>query len=47
LNYDNYPHLLSEEIYIRKERRKTFAETELWLLLFSLSSAVKEAPAVE
>lgn len=42
LSFENYPYLLSEEIYNRRGRHSKFEETELWYLLFVLCAAQQE-----
>lgn len=39
LDFDNYPYLLTDEIYNRKGKKSRFEEWELWYLLFCLSAA--------
>lgn len=44
--YDNYPYLLTEEIYNRKGKKSRFTEVEIWFLLWGLSKARIQAVEV-
>ena len=41
IDFNNYPYLLTEEIYNRRGKKSKFTEQELWYLLFSLVAAKK------
>ena len=39
VDYDNYPYLLTEEIYNRRGKKTRFSEVEVWFLLWGLAKA--------
>ena len=47
VEYENYPYLLTEEIYNRKGKKSRFTEVEMWFLLYSIGKAREQAFAAE
>ena len=43
INYQNYPYLLTEEIYDRRGKKTRSQEVEIWFLLYSLVRARNQA----
>ena len=43
IDYQNYPYLLTEEIYDRRGKKARFTEVEIWFLLYSMVRARNQA----
>ena len=43
IDYENFPYLLTEEIYNRKGKKTRFSEVEVWYLLWGLSKGKTQA----
>jgi hypothetical protein len=43
IDYENFPYLLTEEIYDRRGKRSRFTEVDVWYLLYSLVRARNQA----